>query len=82
MISIALPEGKYLSLDPGASAASIYPRCTGAGKTELIKAIVRQCIKGNSGFSLFDPHGDLYFCVLEYLVSLVKAGELPQTRTT
>jgi hypothetical protein len=52
---------------------------TGAGKTELIKAIVRQCIKGNSGFSLFDPHGDLYFCVLEYLVSLVKAGELPQT---
>jgi hypothetical protein len=52
---------------------------TGAGKTKLIESLIRQCFKNNSGFSLIDPHGDLYISILKYLADLVKAGKLPQT---
>lgn len=40
---------------------------TGSGKTKLIESLIRQDILSGRGFTLIDPHGDLYESILKYL---------------
>jgi len=68
--------------NPRLSQSSIYLRATGAGKSKLIEFLIRECIKNQSGFSLIDPHGDLYTSILKYLADLVKRENFRQARTT
>ena len=40
---------------------------TGTGKSTLIKTMVADCLKSNCGFTVIDPHGDLYDEVYNFI---------------
>lgn len=40
---------------------------TGTGKSTMLKTMVSDCLKHNDGFTVIDPHGDLYDQVLKMI---------------
>jgi len=54
---------------------------TGTGKSTLLKTMIADCLEKNHGFSLIDPHGDL-FDEVQKLIPKAKKGKLVVINTT
>jgi len=40
---------------------------TGTGKSTMLKTMISDCLDKNYGFTIIDPHGDLYDQVLKLI---------------
>lgn len=48
---------------------------TGTGKSTMLKTMILDCLKNNNGFTIIDPHGDLYDQILK-LIPKSKKGKV------
>ncbi|KAA3595842.1 MAG: DUF87 domain-containing protein [Calditrichaeota bacterium] len=60
-------EGYYLT-DKERSTHMHVLGSTGSGKSKLLESMIRQDIQRNVGVCLIDPHGELYYNILFYII--------------
>lgn len=56
-------DDKHIEIKITNDALSRHIYClgqTGTGKSTLFKSMIKDCLKNNYGFTMIDPHGDLY----------------------